>query len=369
MQARVLVGQSKAQAHIQEWQTVLKRRAKLRRRVIRYTLLGINFLLFVGVLFFVMASSRSNQASSTTIAASSSSSLAQANPLDQLSSADIAESVANMTNLPEATAVRNQADTVNAELAIAPAGDVVAAKPQVVATALKDRQDIQTYITVANDTLASLATKFNVSANSIQWSNNLGTTTLVPGMKLLIPPVSGIVYTVQAGDTPQSLAQKYGADANQIISFNDAELSGLTPGEQIVIPGGHQASGLTVSYGVYGGLATYSGSISNNGYDFGYCTYWVALRRAQVGEPVPSNLGNASSWGYLARAYGLSTGNVPRTYAAAVTSTEGEGHVVFVESVNPDGSINISEMNRVGWDVVDHRTISAAEAATYTYIY
>ncbi|HQU09740.1 MAG TPA: CHAP domain-containing protein, partial [Opitutales bacterium] len=167
------------------------------------------------------------------------------------------------------------------------------------------------------------------------------------------------------GDTPQSLAQTYGSSAQEIISFNDAELSGLVPGEQIVIPGGHQAASLTVSYGTYGGLAAYG----SNGYDFGFCTYWVALRRQQVGKPLPSNLGNAATWGYLAKAYGLPTGNIPRQYAAAVTSTIGDGHVIFVESVNPDGSINISEMNNVGWDVVDHRTIPAAEAAGFTYIY
>jgi surface antigen len=43
--------------------------------------------------------------------------------------------------------------------------------------------------------------------------------------------------------------------------------------------------------------------------------------------------------------------------------------VVFVEAVNPDGSILISEMNHLGWGVKDTETVDAATAARYTYIY
>ena len=122
----------------------------------------------------------------------------------------------------------------------------------------------------------------------------------------------------------------------------------------------------TSSSFAWGTSAIYGGY---NGYDYGYCTWWTAKRRADVGMPVPSNLGNASSWGYIARAAGLPTGNTPKQYAAVVTSTRGEGHVAFVESVNPDGSINISQMNTAGWAVRSTATISADQAAQYTYIY
>ena len=56
------------------------------------------------------------------------------NPLDQLSAAEVAETVAEVAGLPETTAVTNQAQTVNAELAVTPVNNIVAAKPQVVAT-------------------------------------------------------------------------------------------------------------------------------------------------------------------------------------------------------------------------------------------
>ena len=87
-------------------------------------------------------------------------------------------------------------------------------------------------------------------------------------------------------------------------------------------------------------------------------------------------LGNASQWYYNAQRLGMATGRTPKQYAAAVTSTYGFGHVVFVESVNADGSVNISEMNVNGentWYPVrydpTYSTVSAAQAAQYLYVY
>ena len=46
------------------------------------------------------------------------------------------------------------------------------------------------------------------------------------------------------------------------------------------------------------------------------------------------------------------------------------GHVAYVESVNSDGSITISEMNYTGGAyVTDTRTISASEVSAYNYIH
>ncbi len=70
---------------------------------------------------------------------------ALASPLDALSSADIAVTAARLADLSETTAVTNQAETVNAELAVAPTTASVAPKPQVVATALKSYKDIVHY--------------------------------------------------------------------------------------------------------------------------------------------------------------------------------------------------------------------------------
>lgn len=266
-----------------------------------------------------------------------------ANPLDQLSSANIALTVARLDSLPETAAISNQAESQAADLAITSTGGDVLSKPQVVATALKSRADIQNYVTKPGDTIATLASQFGVTSNSILWSNGLTGNTVTPGTKLVIPPVNGIVYTVKAGDTPDTLATKFKANKDQLIAYNDAEISGLQVGEQIIIPNGTQAAvvAATTSYAAYWGGAIYG----YNGYDYGYCTWYVATQVS-----VPSNWGNASSWAYYARLSGWTVSSTPQVGAIAQTpyAAGGEGHVAIVDAVSPDGSqIQIRDMNGV----------------------
>jgi surface antigen/LysM repeat protein len=269
----------------------------------------------------------------------------------------------------------NKADTVNAQLAVTPADDTVVAKPQVVATPLKSRKDIQVYVAQAGDTISKIATKFGVSSDSIRWSNGLQGDNVNAGSKLYIPPVDGIVYIVKSGDTPDSVANKFQASKQQIIADNDAEVSGLHVGEVILVRGGNQVPApvarTAVAYGAgfaWGGSGAIYGGY--NGYDYGYCTWWAAKRRSDIGRPIPSNLGNASTWKVLAQRAGFAVGNRPAAGAVIWTPPRDYyGHVGFVESVNADGSVNISEMNTAGWGVVSRKTISAATAAGYSYIY
>ena len=55
--------------------------------------------------------------------------------------------------------------------------------------------------------------------------------------------------------------------------------------------------------------------------------------------------------------------------AVMQTSQGAYGHVAYVESVNDDGSVKVSEMNYNGGPgVVSSRTISAGQAGSYNYI-
>jgi surface antigen len=338
--------------------------------VLRISFVTANVLLLLGITLFMMQG-RTSDASA--LLSNSVSEETMSNPLDQVSSADIAVTVSRMSGLAESTAIKNQSESDDVQVAAAPITNNVVAKPQVSATSFKSNKDIKSYTVVAGDTVSSIAAKFGVTSESIKWSNGLTGDSVAAGTKLTIPPtgLTGIVYIVKAGDTIDSIASKYNADKTQLIAANDAEIAGIHVGEQIIIPNGQPpvvryASTYTASSGfAWGGSAVYG----YNGYDYGYCTWWVAQRRAAVGNPIPANLGNASSWGYIARAAGMATGSTPRLYAAAVTSTRGEGHVVFVEAVNPDGSILVSEMNHLGWAVKSTQTIDAGTAAGYTYIY
>ena len=351
----------------QQAEAKLKRKST-KRRVIRWALVGFNIMLLAAATVFVIQSTNNDKPASAAASLSNQSDTpAPASPLDQVSSSNIAVTVARLSNLPETPAVTNQADSESTELAMTASSSVVA-KPQVIATNnAKTNKDIITYITVAGDTVSGLAAKYSVTSDSIRWSNGISGDTLKPGTSLLIPPMNGIVYTVALGDTPDTLAAKFNASKDSIVNVNNTELSGLKVGERILIPNGSKAAVVaraasSASFG-WVGAATYG----YNGYDYGYCTYWVAKLRAQAGNPVPSNLGNASTWAVRAAGMGLPTGTTPRVGAAVVLSTRGAGHVAYVTAVNDDGTFTVSEMNHEGWNRVDTRTLPTDPG--YRYIY
>ncbi len=95
-----------------------------------------------------------------------------------------------------------------------------------------------------------------------------------------------------------------------------------------------------------------------NTYAAGYCTFYAKQRRGDL----PNNLGNANTWVARAAAQGIATGSVPRVGAIGQQGM----HVVYVEAVNGDGTIRVSEMNYAGLGVVSSRN---ASAGSFQYIY
>lgn len=324
------------------------RRQAYRRKAIRYGLLTVNILILASLLVFVInkpdASSQPTSAVSNSISGGTA-----VNPLDQVSSADIALTVARLSSLPETTAISNQAQSQAAEVALATTSNNVVNKPQVVATALKSSADIKDYTSVAGDTVSSIAAKFGVTSDSIRWSNNLTGEAIAAGTAIRIPPVNGIVYTVNSGDTPESLAAKYGTSKEKIIAYNDAEISGLVVGKRILIPDGVKQAAAQTNFraAVTGAFAWGSAPMyGSNGYDYGYCTWYVASR-----IKVPNNWGNANTWAYYAPSAGWTVSKRPTPGAIAQTTGPGYGHVGIVTEVSDDGlMIKYSDMNGLaGW--------------------
>lgn len=113
-----------------------------------------------------------------------------------------------------------------------------------------------------------------------------------------------------------------------------------------------------------------SPSVGGYGYDWGNCTWYVAVRRQELGHPIPQGLGNANTWAARAAALGLPTGSVPRVGAVAqVPANNPYGHVVVIEAVNPDGGVTYSAMNELGLGIRNERTVPAARVASYQFIY
>jgi surface antigen len=114
--------------------------------------------------------------------------------------------------------------------------------------------------------------------------------------------------------------------------------------------------------------AVVSTAASVNTYDFGNCTYWVAERRAQIGQPIPDTWGDAEAWADQAAADGYSVDHTP-AYGAIMQTAAGVGHVAFVESVDSDGTWHISEMNAIGFDEVDYKALPASIVANFYFIH
>ncbi|CAA3889861.1 Secretory antigen precursor SsaA [Staphylococcus aureus] len=104
-----------------------------------------------------------------------------------------------------------------------------------------------------------------------------------------------------------------------------------------------------------------------NLYTSGQCTYYVFDR---VGGKIGSTWGNASNWANAAARAGYTVNNTPKAGAIMQTTQGAYGHVAYVESVNSNGSVRVSEMNYgYGPGVVTSRTISASQAAGYNFIH
>jgi LysM repeat protein len=235
------------------------------------------------------------------------------------------------------------------------------------------------------ESLKDLAARFHVSSDSIRWSNYAALKSMgkdvTKGMKIVLPPVDGVVVTTQQGDTPMTLANAYHVSPGGVVDYNYLRTSDQDPipaGTAIVIPGGRgpelakPATGRSVAVPVaHGGGGGYSvvsvgGSFPTRGgnrFTPGFCTWYVYNRRA-----VPW-LGNAWEWFGQARSYGWATGQTPAVGAIMVTMESGFGHVAYVEAVNSDGSFTVSEMNFVRWNVIDQRTIKPGGVPLLGFIY
>jgi len=83
-------------------------------------------------------------------------------------------------------------------------------------------------------------------------------------------------------------------------------------------------------------------------YNYRNCTSFAAWDEAKWGVSMPRGLGNAKNWDDNAPKYGYGVDTSPRDGDVAVWNAGAYGHVAFVDSVNPDGSVNVSQYNRNG---------------------
>ncbi|HUW22371.1 MAG TPA: M23 family metallopeptidase [Candidatus Bathyarchaeia archaeon] len=109
---------------------------------------------------------------------------------------------------------------------------------------VKPRDSVVTYKVQEGDTLSSIALKFGVSEETIQWQDDLEDDAVLKiDQKLEIPPVTGMIHKVKRGETIHSIAKKYSVDPQQIVnwpfnSFTNDETFALAVGQLLVVPEG-----------------------------------------------------------------------------------------------------------------------------------
>lgn len=251
----------------------------------------------------------------------------------------VAESVGNYTPL-----IQNAGALVEQSNAATASSDGFANNITTVSTAITERSDpaldnsaqTVTYTVQNGDTLSGLGMKFNVKIATLEYLNNIDNENLIkPGVQIKVPPKGYEVAdsTITAWKNKKAAQLAASTKSSTSKSKKSAVKVKINPGS------------------------------SQNGYPYGYCTYFVATRRF-----VPSSWGNAKNWLSSAKRAGYSTGQTPVAGAIMVTNESWWGHVAYVESVNGD-TITISEMNYEGWGVIDHRTISIGSGNIRGFVY
>ncbi len=108
----------------------------------------------------------------------------------------------------------------------------------------KPRDKVIIYSVEKGDTVETIAKKFGISTDTINWANDIDNADILSiGQELKILPVSGVVHKVAPGETIYSIAEKYNTSAQGIVdfpfnTFADPETFAMVAGQIVIVPGG-----------------------------------------------------------------------------------------------------------------------------------
>lgn len=240
-----------------------------------------------------------------------------------------------------------------------------------------------TYKVKSGDSLWLIADKHNTTIAKIRSLNKLNSNLIFPNQVLQVPGTtsssnsntgststsSTTYYTVKSGDSLSAIAARYGTTYQKIMSLNGLSNFIIYPGQKLKVSG-------TVSN--TGGNSTSnnnSGYVApkfyhQNLYDWGQCTWHVFNRRQAIGKPISTYWWNANNWASAAAKDGYRVNRTPAVGSILQSSAGYYGHVSFVERINSNGSIQVSEMNFASSPgVLTYRTIAASQVSSYNFIH
>ena len=107
-----------------------------------------------------------------------------------------------------------------------------------------------TYTVVKGDSLYAIANKYKVSVQDIIDANNLKSTALSVGQKLIIPTqITNDLYTVKSGDSLYKIANQYGVTVEDLKKENNLTNNNLSVGQVLKIPSINNYQTYTVKSG------------------------------------------------------------------------------------------------------------------------
>ena len=100
------------------------------------------------------------------------------------------------------------------------------------------QQDEHEYVVEKNDNLEKISGKTGIPVKTIKSINHLESDLIIPGMVLKLPRTASIneIYTVEEKDTLSHIASLYGITVDDIKKTNNLQSSNIYPGQKIIIP-------------------------------------------------------------------------------------------------------------------------------------
>jgi surface antigen/peptidoglycan hydrolase CwlO-like protein len=177
----------------------------------------------------------------------------------------------------------------------------------------------------------------------------------------------------------ESNAKKLEVQKQQQAAIEEAMRQANGGGPVNILPGDPNKGGYPWEQGctVDGNAVSHGGANGNGGDPLGYgcrqCTSYAAWKIIQKTGYEPMYWGNANMWPGSAQAAGFTTGNTPRVGSVGIISAGQYGHVVFVEAVNDNGTVDVSQYNYYnaggsGWGHYSKMRVSSSTYDTYIYL-